>query len=69
MKRRNSRIRQPGKPEQNACVERFNRTVRYEWLPQYCWSGLDEIRSSLCNGCGATTMNVQTWLGRYDQKQ
>lgn len=26
---------QPGKPQQNAYVERFNRTVRYEWLSQY----------------------------------
>lgn len=24
---------QPGNPQQNAYVERFNRTVRYEWLP------------------------------------
>jgi len=35
---------QPGKPQQNAYVERFNRTVRYEWLSQYYWSNLDEIR-------------------------
>lgn len=29
---------QPGSPKQNAYVERFNRTVRYEWLSQYYWS-------------------------------
>jgi putative transposase len=26
---------QPGKPQQNAYVERYNRTVRYDWLGQY----------------------------------
>lgn len=35
---------QPGKPQQNAYVERFNRTVRYEWLSQYYWSDLEEVR-------------------------
>lgn len=35
---------QPGKPQQNAYVERFNRTVRYEWLSQYHWSDLEEVR-------------------------
>ena len=28
---------QRGNPQQNAYVERFNRTVRYEWLSQYYW--------------------------------
>ena len=34
---------QPGKPQQNAYVERFSRTVRYEWLSQYYWQDLDEV--------------------------
>jgi putative transposase len=35
---------QPGKPQQNAYVERFNRTVRYEWLSQYYWGDLEEVQ-------------------------
>ena len=35
---------QPGKPQQNTYVERFNRTVRYEWLSQYHWETLDEVQ-------------------------
>jgi len=35
---------QPGQPQQNAYVERFNRTVRYEWLSQYYWDDLEQIR-------------------------
>jgi putative transposase len=35
---------QPGNPRQNAYVERFNRTVRYEWLSQYLCDDLDEVR-------------------------
>ena len=26
---------QPGKPQQNAYIERYHRTVRGEWLSQY----------------------------------
>ena len=35
---------QPGNPQQNAYVERFNRTVRYEWLSQYYWHDLAEVQ-------------------------
>ena len=35
---------QPGKPQQNTYVERFNRTARYEWLSQYHHETLDEIQ-------------------------
>lgn len=44
-KRRGIRMEyiQPGKPQQNAYVERFNRTVRYEWLAQYCFDVISEV--------------------------
>ena len=35
---------QTGNPQQNAYVERFNRTVRYEWLSQYLWQDLAEVQ-------------------------
>ena len=35
---------QPGKPQQNAYAERFNRTVRYESLSHYYWSDLAEVQ-------------------------
>lgn len=35
---------QPGKPQQNAYVERFNRTVRYEWLAQYHFDTLEDVQ-------------------------
>lgn len=35
---------QPGNPQQNAYVERYNRTVRYDWLEQYLWTEIDEVQ-------------------------
>ena len=35
---------QPGNPQQNAYVERFNRTVRYEWLAQYLFDTVGEVQ-------------------------
>jgi putative transposase len=32
---------QPGKPAQNAYVERFNRTVRHEWLNQHLFESIE----------------------------
>lgn len=35
---------QPGKPTQNAYVERFNRTVRHEWLDLHCFDSIDHAQ-------------------------
>lgn len=35
---------QPGKPQQNAYIERFNRTLRYELLSQHSWSSLAQVQ-------------------------
>lgn len=35
---------QPGKPQQNAYIERFNRTVRYDWLAQQLFDTIDEVQ-------------------------
>jgi putative transposase len=35
---------QPGNPQQNAYVERYNRTVRYEWLSQHLFDTIEEMQ-------------------------
>jgi putative transposase len=35
---------QPGKPQQHAYVERYNRTVRQEWLGQFIWNTIEEVK-------------------------
>ena len=49
---------QPGKPQQNAFVERFNRTVRYEWLSQHYWADLEQVR-----------IFATQWIYRYNQER
>ena len=36
---------QPGKPPQNACIERYNRTLRHEWLDQKIFETIEEAQS------------------------
>lgn len=36
---------QPGNPQQNAYIERYNRTVRYDWLAQYLFDSIEEVQA------------------------
>ena len=36
---------QPGNPQQNAYVERYNRTVRYSWLSLYLFESVGEVQN------------------------
>lgn len=49
---------QPGKPQQNAYVERYNRTVRHEWLDQHLFESLDHARQT-----------ATEWLWRYNNER
>ena len=52
---------QPGKPQQNAYVERYNRTVRHEWMEMKTLQPLKRHSLLRHNGCGFTIMNVRAW--------
>lgn len=49
---------QPGNPRQNAYIERFNRTVRYDWLGQYIFTDLAEVQEQ-----------VTRWLWHYNNER
>ena len=36
---------QPGNPQQNAHIERYNRTVRYYWLNQYLFESIIQVQA------------------------
>jgi putative transposase len=40
---------QPGNLHQNAYVERFNRTVRYDWLAQYLFESIEDGQQQATN--------------------
>jgi len=37
---------QPGKPQQNAYIERYNRTVRYDWLAQSLFTTIAQVQEA-----------------------
>jgi len=48
----------PGKPQQNAYIERYNRAVRYDWLGQYLFDSIEEVREF-----------ATCWLWTYNHEQ
>jgi len=49
---------QPGKPTQNAYVERFNRTARHEWLDLHMFESVDQAQELATN-----------WLWLYNNER
>jgi putative transposase len=49
---------QPGNPQQNAYVERFNRTVRYGWLNQDIFTTIEEVQHKATN-----------WIWHYNNER
>lgn len=49
---------QPGNPQQNAYIERFNRTVRYDWLSQYRDSEISGVQH-----------DSTSWLWSYNHER
>ena len=41
---------QPGKPQQNAYIERYHRTVRYDWLNQHLFTSISDVQDFATRG-------------------
>ena len=53
---------QPGKPKHCAYVERYNHTVRQEWLVHFIWNKIEEVKDQATRGgYGLITTNARTW--------
>ncbi len=52
---------QPGQPQQNAYIERYNRTVRHEWLGNTSSKPSRRPKITQRNGSGLTTTTARTW--------
>ena len=59
---------QPGKPQQNAYVERYNRTVRHEWLDQYIIESIEPYGDCKQSPTGQRKAQDQAtqWLWTYN---
>lgn len=49
---------EPGKPQQNAYIERYNRTVRYDWLNQHLFNSIEEVQD-----------HATKWLWLYNHER
>jgi len=49
---------QPGNPQQNAYIERYNRTVRYDWLSQNLFESIAEVQ-----------LHATQWLWTYNNER
>lgn len=51
----------PGNPQQNAYIERYNLTVRYDWLSHYLFESIEEVRTMRPTRCGPTITSAPAW--------
>lgn len=52
---------QPGKSQQNACVERYNRTVRHEWLDLHNFETNEEAQQIATDWLWTYNNEHPTW--------